>query len=81
MSLTLSIGAPLKNPAATTSTASSSASLLLRLRPPPPPRVRPIRAMAKETVVEEKIGVRVERNPPESRLSDLGVRSWPKYVS
>ncbi|KAH7425570.1 hypothetical protein KP509_11G060600 [Ceratopteris richardii] len=37
------------------------------------------RAMASEGIVIEKIGVRVERNPPESRLSELGVRSWPKW--
>jgi len=29
--------------------------------------------------VEEKLGVRIERNPSESRLSELGIRSWPKY--
>ncbi|MCO5559668.1 hypothetical protein L7F22_013269 [Adiantum nelumboides] len=37
------------------------------------------RAMATESVVVEKLGVRVERNPSESRLSELGVRSWPKW--
>lgn len=26
----------------------------------------------------EKLGVKIERNPPESRLSELGVRDWPK---
>jgi len=29
--------------------------------------------------VEEKLGVRIERNPSESRLSELGIRSWPKW--
>jgi hypothetical protein len=38
-----------------------------------------VRVMASaETMVTEKLGVRVERNPPESRLSELGVRQWPK---
>ncbi|KAJ8442838.1 hypothetical protein Cgig2_016304 [Carnegiea gigantea] len=27
----------------------------------------------------EKLGVKIERNPPESRLSELGVRQWPKW--
>uniref|UniRef100_A0A803LB84 (S)-ureidoglycine aminohydrolase cupin domain-containing protein n=2 Tax=Chenopodium quinoa TaxID=63459 RepID=A0A803LB84_CHEQI len=27
----------------------------------------------------EKLGVKIERNPPESRLSELGVRDWPKW--
>jgi len=33
-------------------------------------------AMA-EPKVEEKLGVKIERNPSEARLSELGVRSWP----
>ncbi|XP_010669376.1 uncharacterized protein LOC104886611 [Beta vulgaris subsp. vulgaris] len=27
----------------------------------------------------EKLGVKIEKNPPESRLSELGVRQWPKW--
>ncbi|GMH12371.1 hypothetical protein Nepgr_014212 [Nepenthes gracilis] len=27
----------------------------------------------------EKSGIKIERNPPESRLSELGVRQWPKW--
>ncbi|CAM6019648.1 unnamed protein product [Sphagnum balticum] len=30
-------------------------------------------------LVEEKLGVKIERNPSESRLSELGIRSWPKW--
>uniref|UniRef100_A0A0E0DET2 (S)-ureidoglycine aminohydrolase cupin domain-containing protein n=1 Tax=Oryza meridionalis TaxID=40149 RepID=A0A0E0DET2_9ORYZ len=41
-------------------------------------RVR-VRASASEAMATEKLGVRVERNPPESRLSELGVREWPKW--
>ncbi|XP_022870236.1 uncharacterized protein LOC111389540 [Olea europaea var. sylvestris] len=27
----------------------------------------------------EKSGIKVIKNPPESKLSELGVRSWPKW--
>ncbi|GAB4854460.1 hypothetical protein Ancab_023044 [Ancistrocladus abbreviatus] len=27
----------------------------------------------------EKLGIKIERNPPESRLSELGVKQWPKW--
>ncbi|KAG8064668.1 hypothetical protein GUJ93_ZPchr0004g39230 [Zizania palustris] len=37
-----------------------------------------VRASGK-TMATEKLGIRVERNPPESRLSELGVRQWPKW--
>ncbi|GAB2215562.1 hypothetical protein Droror1_Dr00019950 [Drosera rotundifolia] len=29
--------------------------------------------------VEEKLGIVVERNPAETKLSDLGVKLWPKW--
>eukprot|EP00244_Chara_vulgaris_P004742 TRINITY_DN1952_c0_g1_i6.p1 TRINITY_DN1952_c0_g1~~TRINITY_DN1952_c0_g1_i6.p1 ORF type:complete len:266 (-),score=28.26 TRINITY_DN1952_c0_g1_i6:148-828(-) len=43
-----------------------------------------VRAMASggkatETQVEDKLGIRVERNPSEERLKELGVRQWPKW--
>ena len=28
----------------------------------------------------EKLGIKIERNPPDSKLTQLGVRNWPKYV-
>ncbi|KAG2402117.1 uncharacterized protein LOC124823728 [Vigna umbellata] len=31
------------------------------------------------TTVIEKLGIKIERNPPESKLSQLGVRKWPKW--
>ncbi|XP_021763725.1 uncharacterized protein LOC110728386 [Chenopodium quinoa] len=31
------------------------------------------------SITIEKLGVKIERNPPESRLSELGVRDWPKW--
>jgi len=30
------------------------------------------------TTVIEKLGIKIERNPPESKLTQLGVRKWPK---
>lgn len=42
-----------------------------------PRRFAAARASA-ETMATEKLGIKVERNPPESRLSELGVRQWPK---
>ncbi|CAN8246644.1 unnamed protein product [Cochlearia groenlandica] len=35
-----------------------------------------IRAESKST---EKLGIFVEKNPPESKLTQLGVRNWPKW--
>eukprot|EP00249_Psilotum_nudum_P003692 c17155_g1_i2 orf=207-584(+) len=29
--------------------------------------------------VEEKLGIRVERNLAQDRLAELGIRSWPKW--
>ncbi|KAL5703973.1 hypothetical protein ACHQM5_022459 [Ranunculus cassubicifolius] len=29
--------------------------------------------------VTEKMGIRIESNPPESKLTELGIRSWPKW--
>ncbi|CAL9766316.1 unnamed protein product [Musa acuminata subsp. burmannicoides] len=43
------------------------------------PRLLRFRIRA-ETMVTEKLGIKVERNPPESRLAELGVRQWPKYA-
>lgn len=28
--------------------------------------------------VTEKLGIKIESNPPESKLTQLGVRQWPK---
>eukprot|EP00252_Welwitschia_mirabilis_P019405 TRINITY_DN447_c0_g1_i1.p1 TRINITY_DN447_c0_g1~~TRINITY_DN447_c0_g1_i1.p1 ORF type:complete len:170 (-),score=16.26 TRINITY_DN447_c0_g1_i1:348-857(-) len=44
-------------------------------------RVR-VRAMADnkvESAVIEKMGIRIERNPSQDKLSELKVRSWPKW--
>lgn len=37
-----------------------------------------VRAEAMSTTTIEKLGVKIERNPPESKLTELGVRQWPK---
>ncbi|KAI5397750.1 hypothetical protein KIW84_063535, partial [Lathyrus oleraceus] len=29
--------------------------------------------------VTEKLGIKIEKNPPESKLTQLGVRQWPKW--
>ncbi|URD88436.1 Enzyme of the cupin superfamily [Musa troglodytarum] len=42
------------------------------------PRLLRFRIRA-ETMATEKLGIKVERNPPESRLAELGVRQWPKW--
>ncbi|RDX69053.1 hypothetical protein CR513_51884 [Mucuna pruriens] len=31
------------------------------------------------TTVIEKLGIKIERNPPQSKLTQLGVRQWPKW--
>jgi len=31
--------------------------------------------------VTEKLGIKIEKNPPEDKLTQLGVRQWPKYAS
>lgn len=36
-----------------------------------------VRAEAMSTTIE-KLGVKIQRNPPESKLTELGVRKWPK---
>eukprot|EP00262_Sarcandra_glabra_P009583 TRINITY_DN2400_c0_g1_i1.p1 TRINITY_DN2400_c0_g1~~TRINITY_DN2400_c0_g1_i1.p1 ORF type:complete len:148 (-),score=30.50 TRINITY_DN2400_c0_g1_i1:128-571(-) len=32
-----------------------------------------------ETMATEKLGIKIETNPPESKLTELGVRKWPKW--
>ncbi|KAL5540131.1 hypothetical protein UlMin_042355 [Ulmus minor] len=31
------------------------------------------------SVATEKLGIKIEKNPPESKLTQLGVRTWPKW--
>ncbi|VVB08710.1 unnamed protein product [Arabis nemorensis] len=33
-----------------------------------------------ESIATDKLGIFVEKNPPESKLTQLGVRNWPKYA-
>ncbi|XP_043720103.1 uncharacterized protein LOC122667759 [Telopea speciosissima] len=32
-----------------------------------------------EVMATEKMGIKIERNPPETKLTHLGVRQWPKW--
>ncbi|XP_009366892.2 uncharacterized protein LOC103956596 [Pyrus x bretschneideri] len=32
-----------------------------------------------DSTATQKLGIKVDRNPPESRLTQLGVRNWPKW--
>ncbi|KAL8230985.1 hypothetical protein R6Q57_000763 [Mikania cordata] len=38
-----------------------------------------IRASSETMTTTEKSGIKIVKNPPESKLTDLGVRSWPKW--
>lgn len=55
---------------------SSSSSLYTK---PKNTSLRFVRVRA-QTMATEKLGIIVEKNPPESRLSELGVKQWPKYM-
>ncbi|KAJ1379483.1 RmlC-like cupin domain superfamily [Sesbania bispinosa] len=44
----------------------------------PSTRRRVVRAESMTTVTE-KLGIKIEKNPPESKLTQLGVRQWPKW--
>ncbi|KAK9066801.1 hypothetical protein SSX86_014124 [Deinandra increscens subsp. villosa] len=36
-------------------------------------------SMSTSTATTEKLGIKIVKNPPESKLSELGVRSWSKW--
>ncbi|CAK9179966.1 unnamed protein product [Ilex paraguariensis] len=42
-------------------------------------RILVIRAAETESMATEKLGIKILKNPPESKLTELGVRSWPKW--
>ncbi|KAL4287687.1 hypothetical protein HN51_055338 [Arachis hypogaea] len=43
-------------------------------------RVGRVRAETESmATVTEKLGIKVERNPPETKLTELGVKQWPKW--
>jgi len=29
----------------------------------------------------EELGIKIEENPPQDKLTQLGIRQWPKYAS
>ena len=39
---------------------------------------RVVMADKSNSVATEKLGIKIEKNPPESKLTQLGVRTWPK---
>ena len=45
-------------------------------------RIVSVRAESSSSMAteSEKLGIKIERNPPDSKLTQLGVRNWPKYV-
>ncbi|XP_022156029.1 uncharacterized protein LOC111023000 [Momordica charantia] len=64
--------------------------LLLNLRPPnllSKPRIVSLFSgktasslmVRAESMATEKLGIKIEKNPPESKLTQLGVRQWPKW--
>ncbi|XP_020252951.1 uncharacterized protein LOC109830183 [Asparagus officinalis] len=62
----------------THSKSSSSSFLSISSKPNSGRSSRSLRIRA-ETMEIEKLGIKVERNPPESKLAELGVRNWPKW--
>ncbi|XP_059637326.1 uncharacterized protein LOC132279386 isoform X2 [Cornus florida] len=38
-----------------------------------------IRAAKNMSTTEEKLGIKIQKNPPESKLTELGIRKWPKW--
>ncbi|XP_004290278.1 PREDICTED: uncharacterized protein LOC101291295 [Fragaria vesca subsp. vesca] len=38
-----------------------------------------IAAVSSSSMATEKLGIKIEKNPPESTLTQLGVRNWPKW--
>lgn len=44
-------------------------------------RRRLVTIAAESSMATDKLGIKIEKNPPESTLTQLGVRNWPKYLS
>ncbi|KAK4570577.1 hypothetical protein RGQ29_029452 [Quercus rubra] len=44
-------------------------------------RIVSVRAESSSSMAteSEKLGIKIERNPPDSKLTQLGVRNWPKW--
>ncbi|KAL2920889.1 Ethanolamine utilization protein EutQ [Bienertia sinuspersici] len=61
---------------------SATGSTIFRLKTKKNQSFSIVRASAEGTNMSttiEKLGVKIERNPTESKLSELGVRDWPKW--
>ncbi|XVF79332.1 hypothetical protein PTKIN_Ptkin14bG0213000 [Pterospermum kingtungense] len=62
--------------------AFGSSTLLSPIKPTPKPSSLhyPLAAKVRaESMATEKLGIKVEKNPPDSKLSQLGVYQWPKW--
>ncbi|KAK8669220.1 hypothetical protein V6N13_106656 [Hibiscus sabdariffa] len=65
--------------------ATSSSSFLLPIPNTHKPKHSSLRyplaavRIRSESMATEKLGIKVETNPPESKLSQLGIRQWPKW--
>lgn len=44
-------------------------------------RRRLVTIAAESSMATDKLGIKIEKNPPESTLTQLGVKNWPKYLS
>lgn len=42
-------------------------------------RRRLVTIAAESSMATDKLGIKIEKNPPESTLTRLGVRNWPKW--
>ncbi|KAI9112084.1 hypothetical protein K1719_016980 [Acacia pycnantha] len=40
---------------------------------------RSVLSVRAESMTIEKLGIKIERNPPEDKLTQLGVKQWPKW--
>ncbi|XWS10771.1 hypothetical protein CRYUN_Cryun38cG0026500 [Craigia yunnanensis] len=63
--------------------ACGSSSLFLTIKTTSTPKQSLLRYplatnVRAESMATEKLGIKVEKNPPESKLSQLGVHQWPK---
>ncbi|GER27640.1 RmlC-like cupins superfamily protein [Striga asiatica] len=61
---------------------SSTSHLVLSRRRRRRRRRRPLNSITTIKMAStetERLGIKIVKNPPESKLSDLGVRSWPKW--
>ncbi|XP_057969874.1 uncharacterized protein LOC131159180 [Malania oleifera] len=49
------------------------------IRSKPSARRAPSAVIRGDSMAAERLEIKIEKNPPESKLAQLGVRSWPKW--